>query len=200
MRIGRSDELFDGRTRPWCHRGPAAGEVSRPGGAGAPTALRHDGVRADPDLLAAAPGPRRPTGPPAMSVQPLLPAAVCDRLGEALRDRFGSVAVSEALGLAGEAALSRGDLSGADRLTRQGSDTETLIRLFLLGLPVPAAAAEAALRPLPLPLAEAAGLVERDGEQVRAMLDLRPYSEAGGPDWWVVSDLGAEVRPLQPEH
>ena len=137
-----------------------------------------------------------------MSVQPLFPPAVLEQLGEAVRDRFGSVAVAEALGLPGEAALSRGDLSGADRLTRGGSETETLIRLFLLGLPAPAAAAEAALRPLPLSHAVAAGLVTEAAGQVRAMLDLRPYSETGGPDWWVVSDLGAEVRPgpLHPEH
>jgi len=137
-----------------------------------------------------------------MSVRPLFPTAVLDGLGQALRDRFGSVAVTEVLGLPGEAAMSRGDLSGADRLTRQGSDTETLIRLFLLGLPVPPAAAEAALRPLPLADAEAAGLVERADGGIRAVLDVRPYSETGGPDWWVVSDLGAEVRPgpLHPEH
>ncbi|HEX8092734.1 DUF7059 domain-containing protein, partial [Jatrophihabitans sp.] len=137
-----------------------------------------------------------------MSVQPLFPAAVLDQLGQAVRDRFGSVAVAEVLGLPGEAALSRGDLSGADRLTRHGSETATLIRLFLLGLPVPPAAAEAALRPLPLAQAAAAGLVEEAAGQVRATLDLRPYSETGGPDWWVVSDLGAEVRPgpLHPEH
>ncbi|MDQ1722855.1 MAG: hypothetical protein QOI26_2589 [Pseudonocardiales bacterium] len=137
-----------------------------------------------------------------MSVRPLFSAAVLDRLGEAIRDRFGSVAVTEVLGLPGEAALSRGDLSSADRLTRQGSETETLIRLFLLGLPASRAAAEAALRPLPLPEAEAAGLVEDTAGQIQAALDLRPYSETDGPDWWVVSDLGAEVRPgpLHPEH
>ncbi len=155
-----------------------------------------------------------------MSVRPLFPAAVLDQLGQAVRDRFGSVAVAEVLGLPGEAAMSRGDLSGADRLTRQGSETETLIRLFLLGLPVSRAAAAAALRPLPLAEAEAAGLVEEAGlsgaaglaeaaglagaaaGQIRAAFDLRPYSETGGPDWWVVSDLGAEVRPgpLHPEH
>jgi methylase of polypeptide subunit release factors len=137
-----------------------------------------------------------------VKVAPLFPAAVLDQLGQALRDRFGSVAVTEVLGLPGEAALSRGDLSGADRLTRQGSETETLIRLFLLGLPVSRAAAGAALRPLPLAEAEAAGLVEESAGQLRAALDLRPYSETDGPDWWVVSDLGAEVRPgpLHPEH
>ena len=137
-----------------------------------------------------------------MSVRPLFPPGVLEPLGQAVRDRFGSVAVGEALGLPGQAALSRGDLSGADRLTRQGSETETLIRLFLLGLPAQPAAAEAALRPLPLAAAIAAGLVDERAGQVRAALDLRPYSETGGPDWWVVSDLGAEVRPgpLHSEH
>ena len=137
-----------------------------------------------------------------MTAQPIFGPAVLDRLGQAVRARYGSAAVAEALGLAGEAALSRGDLSGVDRLTRQGSATETLIRLFLLGLPVPRSAAEAALRPLPVPDAEAAGLVEAADGQVRAALDLRPYSETGGPDWWVVSDLGADVRPgrLHAEH
>ncbi|MEO7261533.1 MAG: methyltransferase [Jatrophihabitantaceae bacterium] len=137
-----------------------------------------------------------------MTVRPLFSATVLDQLSQAVRDRFGSVAVTEVLGLPGEAALSRGDLSGADRLTRQGSETETLFRLFLLGLPASRVAAEAALRPLPLAEAEAAGLVEENGGQLRATLDLRPYSETGGPDWWVVSDLGAEARlgPLHPEH
>jgi hypothetical protein len=148
-----------------------------------------------------------------VSVQPLFPAAVLDQLGQAVRNRFGSVALAEVLGLPGQAALSRGDLSGADRLTRNGSETETLIRLFLLGLPVPPAAAEAALRPLPLAQAAAAGLVEQAAGQVRARLDLRPYSETGGPDWWVVSGGGGRCcflssplpppprpGPLHPEH
>jgi hypothetical protein len=50
--------------------------------------------------------------------------------------------------------------------------------------------------------AQAAGLLEPADGQVRAALDLRPYSETDGPDWWVISDLGADVRPgrLQAEH
>jgi len=137
-----------------------------------------------------------------MTAQPILPEPVLDQLGAAVRERFGSVAVGQVLGLPGEAAMSRGDLSAVDRLTRQGSGTETLIRLFLLGLPVPRAAAEAALRPLAVTDAEAAGLVEQVAGQVSAALDLRPYSEAGGPDWWVISDLGTDVRPgrLHSEH
>lgn len=135
-------------------------------------------------------------------IRPIFSAAVLDQLGQAVRTWFDSAAVAQALGLPGEAALSRGDLAGADRLTRNGSETETLIRLFLLGLPVPRAAAEAALRPLPVTEAEAAGLLEPAGEQVRAGMDVRPYSETGGPGWWVVSDLGVDVRPgrLHSEH
>jgi methylase of polypeptide subunit release factors len=115
---------------------------------------------------------------------------------------FGSAAVAEVLGLSGEAALSRGDLAGVARLTRGGSPTETLIRLFLLGLPVAESAVEQAMRPLSLADAIAAGLLVGDGAEIRAGLDLRPYAESGGPDWWVVSDLAADVRPgvLDAEH
>jgi hypothetical protein len=128
-------------------------------------------------------------------VTPLFDAAALDQLGEAVRRDFGSAAVTEVLGIAGDAALSRNDLAGAERLTRAGSATETWIQLFLLGLPVPAAAAAAALEPLGLAEAIAAGLLDQDSSGVRAALAVRPYAESGGPDWWVVSDLGTELRP-----
>jgi len=135
-------------------------------------------------------------------ISPVLPVPLLDRLAEAARAHYGSAAVADALGLAGQAALSRGDLAGAARLVRGGSATEVLVRLFLLGRPVPAAAAATALAPLPVAAAVAAGLLNADGDEVRAALDLRPYSEADGPDWWLLSDLGADVRlgPLHPEH
>ena len=134
--------------------------------------------------------------------EPLFGRPVVERLREAVGTHFGSRAVADTLGLAGEAALSRADLSGAGRVTRGGSPTETLIRLFLLGRDVSATAAAAALAPLAVADAVAAGLLTPAGDRVRAALDLRPYSEAGGPDWWVLSDLGAEVRPgaLDTEH
>lgn len=162
--------------------------------------------------------------------RPVFAPDVIAALRQALRRDFGSVAVSQALGLAGDAALSRSDLSGVDRLTRGGSPTETWIRLFLLGLAVSREAAGGALHPLSVAAALGAGLLEPAssdteppsgqpasgkptsgrpaGDQrsgagaVRAALDVRPYSEADGPDWWVVSDLGSDVRPglLDPEH
>jgi hypothetical protein len=115
-------------------------------------------------------------------VTPLFDAAALDQLGEGVRRDFGSAAVAEVLGMAGDAALSGNDMAGAERLTRAGSATETWIRLFLLGLPVPAAAAVAALQPLDLADAIAVGLLERDSAYVRAALGIRPYAESGGPD------------------
>ncbi len=140
--------------------------------------------------------------------QPVFAPDVIAALRQALRRDFGSAAVAEALGTGGEAALSRSDLSAVDRLTRGGSPTETWIRLFVLGLPVSTDDAGAALRPLSVEAALAAGLLEPATEtagsddRVRAALDVRPYSEVDGPDWWVVSDLGSDVRPgrLDPEH
>ena len=136
------------------------------------------------------------------SPTPLLDPDRIDRLRAALQANFTSALVSEHLGLAGEAALGRGDLAGASRLVGGGSHTETLIRLFLLGDLVPAAQVAAALAPLEPADAEAAGLVLPTADGVLAAMDLRPYSEAGGPDWWVVSDLGADVRRgrLDAEH
>jgi methylase of polypeptide subunit release factors len=107
--------------------------------------------------------------------------------------------VAEQLGADAHAALGRGELVPAIRASRGGSARETYIQLFLLGLAVPANRAAA------LP----SEWLERDGEQVRAALDVRPYATAGtvssatgGSDWYVVSDLGTDLRPgrLRPDH
>lgn len=136
--------------------------------------------------------------------EPILAPSVLDRLQVAVRANFTSPQVAEVLGLAGEAALARSDRTGVDRLTRdRGGPTGTLIRLFVLGLPVPEQDATRALHPLTLADAVSAGLVQPAGAStVCAALDLRPYSQAGGPDWWVLSDLGSDIRPgpLDPEH
>jgi methylase of polypeptide subunit release factors len=135
-------------------------------------------------------------------IEPLLDRDAIDALRTALHRDFSAHAVREVLGLAGEAALSRSDLAGVDRLTRGSSPAETMVRLFLVGAAVSDAAAARALHPLAIDTAVAAGLITRSAGEVRAALDLRPYSEAGGPDWWVISDLGADVRAtvLDAEH
>ncbi|SHG72097.1 Methyltransferase small domain-containing protein [Jatrophihabitans endophyticus] len=131
---------------------------------------------------------------------PLLAPADLDRLRTALAG-YTVETVPELLGPIGRGAHSRGDLAGVARaVTAVAADEPrlaTLVRLFLLGLPVPSAQARAALAPLPVELAEVAGLVTTSGGETRALLDVRPYaeSEGGGAAWWVVSDLGSDVRP-----
>jgi methylase of polypeptide subunit release factors len=135
-------------------------------------------------------------------ISPVLPPQVLEPLAECVRTRYRSGQLAELLGLPGQAALARADLAGVERLVRGGSATETLIRLFLLGLPAGTEQAAAALAPVPIEAAIAAGLLTSAGSAVRAALDLRPYSEADGPDWWLLSDLGADVRPgpLRSDH
>ncbi|MFL6162335.1 MAG: methyltransferase [Jatrophihabitantaceae bacterium] len=158
----------------------------------------------DPSGTAAARGKPRGTaaGGEPSDIAPVLPVSVLEPLAECVRGHYGSAPVAQVLGLPGQAALARADLLGAERLTQGGSPTETLIRLFLLGLPVSRPAAAAALAPLPVQAAVGAGLLIADGDQLLAALDLRPYSEIDGPDWWLLSDLGADVRPgpLRPDH
>jgi methylase of polypeptide subunit release factors len=128
---------------------------------------------------------------------PVFNPEVVTRLRAAVTARFTSDLVADALGLPGQAALSRADLVGAARaLASTGrSTTATLIRLFLLGHTVALDEAVRALAPLDVAAGDCEGLLESHGGGVRAVLDLRPYRESGGTDWWVISDLGADVRP-----
>ncbi|HEU0129465.1 MAG TPA: methyltransferase [Mycobacteriales bacterium] len=107
-------------------------------------------------------------------------------------------AVAALLGPVASAALGRAELVPALRATTGGTPVETLVRLFLLGTTEPETAVAAAL---PLDAALRSGLVERDRDGVRAALDVRPYAADDG-DWWVVSDLGTDLRPppLRPDH
>ena len=120
-------------------------------------------------------------------------------------------AVHDRLGLVGQAALARADRHGVARRIGGTDRLATLLRLFALGADVDEDAAAAAFAPLHLDEAMTAGLLDRAGGRVRARLDVRPYAEggapgpgrtSGGPDWWVVSDFGSDVRagPLAPDH
>jgi methylase of polypeptide subunit release factors len=101
------------------------------------------------------------------------------------------------LGAAGYAALSRAETVPALRATRGRGPLESLIRLFLLQRPVPYEQARAALPGGPgrhgPERYEADGWLRRDGDEVRATVDVRPYAGDGGEDWWIVSDLGCAV-------
>jgi len=137
-------------------------------------------------------------------IRPLLDDRDLAALRTAL-DGYTVDGVHEAIGLAGQAALQRGDLVGAARALAADDPLETLIRLFVLGETVTEKAARGALHPLPVAQAAAGGLIKVEEDSVRALLDVRPYAE-GSDDhtsaWWVVSDFGADVRrrPLSPDH
>lgn len=113
------------------------------------------------------------------------------RLREALlAAAFTADGLLDLLGAPAYAALARSETVPALRATRGDAPLDTLVRLFLLQQPVPYERAAAAL-----PLAECAedGWVTRVGDEVRATVDVRPYSGPEGQDWYIVSDLGCAV-------
>ncbi|MFF1955476.1 methyltransferase [Streptomyces sp. NPDC058220] len=103
---------------------------------------------------------------------------------------FTADGLLDLLGAPAYAALARSETVPALRATRGDTPLETLVRLFLLQRPVPHERAGAAL---PLDEALADGWVERDGEEVRATVDVRPFGGPEGQDWFIVSDLGCAV-------
>ncbi|THA76372.1 class I SAM-dependent methyltransferase [Streptomyces sp. A0642] len=121
-----------------------------------------------------------------------LPAADhATRLREALlAAAFTADGLLDLLGAPAYAALARSETVPALRATRGDGPLDTLVRLFLLQRPVPAGRAAAVL---PVEECVADGwLTEADGE-VRATVDVRPYSGPEGQDWFIVSDLGCAV-------
>ena len=82
----------------------------------------------------------------------------------------------------------------SDRPNGEGDNPlATLVRLFLLADACPTAAVAAALPTVGVDGAVRLGLLIRDGDLVRAWLDLRPYAQSDGPPWWTVSDLAEAV-------
>ncbi len=84
-------------------------------------------------------------------------------------------------------ALARNETVPGLRATADGSALSTFIRLFQLQTAVPVVAAQAAFGPA-WPVAQSLGLVGVEGDEARALLDLRPYGDEIH-DWWVVCDL-----------
>ncbi|UDY23812.1 methyltransferase [Nocardioides sp. Kera G14] len=110
------------------------------------------------------------------------------RLRDALLDAgFTYDAVAEQLGPQAHAALGRNETVPGRQRTQGRSPLETLIRLFLLQVPVDLSAAEAALPGLVDELATN-GLVEQSIGEVAARMDVRPYA-TDDQHLWVVSDL-----------
>lgn len=107
--------------------------------------------------------------------------------------------VAELLGEGGYAALNR-EQFGAALLTteRNESALATLVRFFLLAVPVPVEQLDAALPVLGAAGLSALGLAEADAAQCWVLADLRPYAfhdESGEVRLWVASDLAAHQSP-----
>jgi hypothetical protein len=117
-----------------------------------------------------------------------LSADVVGRLRKAVgAAEFRYDAVADQLGPVAHAALLRNETTPGMVATRDRSPLSTLIRLWPLQAAVPLADVEAALPGLVEPLV-AECLLERSADEVRALVDLRPYADETH-DWWVVSDL-----------
>jgi hypothetical protein len=124
--------------------------------------------------------------------------ALAPRLREALASADYTVdAVDELLGESARAALARHETTPALRRTTDASPLATLVRLFLLQAPVRRTDADRALPGLVDSLA-AEGMLLASADEVRAILDCRPYAD-DSHGWWVVSDLtpGLDGQPIR---
>ncbi|NIK54865.1 DUF7059 domain-containing protein [Kribbella shirazensis] len=93
--------------------------------------------------------------------------------------------VAERLGVQANAALARNETAPAFRRTASGDALDTMIRLFLLQRPVPETVVRNVFPGVDL---VALGIVTAGADEVRAVLDIRPFAE-DGREWWVVADL-----------
>ncbi|QRY42962.1 class I SAM-dependent methyltransferase [Mycolicibacterium boenickei] len=129
-----------------------------------------------------------------------------DAIGADLRSAgFTTDGVADLLGADANAALSRGVWWPALRATHAApADRQrlgVLVRLLLLGTGETPQLVEAAFPSTDLRTLAANGVLEFDGDRVRAALDIRPHSD-GVRDFYVVSDQDAAVRrgPLRHDH
>ncbi|WP_421734837.1 DUF7059 domain-containing protein [Cellulomonas sp.] len=119
---------------------------------------------------------------------------------------YGVSGVEDVLGPVAADALHREEPVPALRATEASDDVvAALVRTFLLGSTTPRRLLERALPTLTVDGAERLGLVESDGDDVSARVDLRPYTavDGGGEvDWWIASDLGelATGQALRTDH
>ncbi|MEU8898100.1 methyltransferase [Nocardia sp. NPDC048505] len=128
--------------------------------------------------------------------------ALCPDLRSALtRVGYDADTLLAALGEDVHAALGRSEPVPVRRAARELGELGVLVRLLLLGDAVPEREVAAALAPVRIEQAVAAGLLARDGGEVRAALDLRPL-DAGAGTRWILSDLDDSMqrRTLSEEH
>jgi hypothetical protein len=151
-----------------------------------------------------APAQHRPAtggaGPPRVDSR-LIAALAADLAGHYTVERVDSL-----LGPVAAAALHRESPLPAVRATAgRAEPSAVLTRLWVLGLPAARREVDAALPHTRAAGAEQLGLVAASGHQpddeVRPLVDLRPYSSDDG-SWWLASDVGelATSGPLPPDH
>ena len=112
-------------------------------------------------------------------------------------------AVVDLIGESAHRALGRNNTVPAIRALGDHDDPlATLTRLWLLQRPVPRPALDAGSPGLRADLVKA-GIVEPDGDQIRALIDIRPYASDDGASGWIVSDLtpnlDTETSPVRPD-
>lgn len=139
--------------------------------------------------------------------QPLTDGAVVDALGADLRAAgFDATGVPGLLGEAAMQALGRGEFWPALRATAaSASPLALLVRLFLLGTTESRPDAAAALPAMGIDRALAAGVLEPDGDGLRAALDIRPHSDDSSTrtdhqGYLVISDPDSDTRPGPVRH
>ncbi len=99
-------------------------------------------------------------------------------LGSVLREAgFSGEGVHQTFDATGEQLSGHADISVRMRRLREAGPLGTLIRLFIIGMPVEADAAESAFLPLGLERAEALGIVRRDGDEVAPEIRIVPHDE-----------------------
>ena len=124
------------------------------------------------------------------------------------RAGFTVDAVYALLGEEAHRALGRNQVVPALRATQGTGDLATLVRLFALQVPVDRRRADAALPDLVEPLA-AADMLLVSGDEVRALVEIRPYGDESH-DWWIACDPTPGLNPstssgngvcvMNPEH
>ena len=104
--------------------------------------------------------------------------------------------VRAAIGSRAEVSIAPAYLHAIQRRLDRASPLGRLIALFLLGVPLPVGEAAAAVAPVPLDALAAAGVVDCDGDMVRARIRVLPYE-----DLLVACDRDPDPdQPLEREH
>lgn len=115
--------------------------------------------------------------------------------------RYDADGVLDLLGDDVHAALGRGEPVPVRRACVDGGELGVLVRLLLIHDSIDRGTVEDAFGAVSVDDALAAGLLEADGDAVRAAVDVRPL-DAGHGTRWMVSDLDGSMRPVDiaPDH